>query len=325
MGPNDENMRRHRREGTVKKVTETLGLQHFGETAWRARKPQPGGIHVFLDRTRASTIGNALAGGSFLLGRYDVVTVRASADLDRNWNFIKGPKNDFWVAHAAALNVGESLRATDFHDFCQQGNTQGMLDVERYLEETEHILANVCQACTTLNMKHLVFFPFGMGAFLRHLGQLDRRFTSYEEMQRLRRRLALSFMKVFAAATDNATSIHICLMFTDEETQCNADAFLRALHAAASKLKKRVTVYPEGDCLHLAQELAQTSDKVMLVNGANRTLLGNHWFAGRAKLAIDENLHRRSWRLSAMSYVLNGFNGRMPMDRAPDELFQNAQ
>jgi len=330
MGPIDENMRRNRREGTKRKVAEVLGLYNFGEPYRQPKKAQGHALHVFLDRTPASTVGNAPAGGTYLLGRYDVVAVCVCADLDRNWNFIKGQKRDFWVAHAAALNIGESVHATDFLDFCQQENSltdnnPGGLDEDPYLDATEHILANVCQACTSLGIEHLVFFPFGMGAFLRHLGQLDTRYTSDEEMQRLRRRLARSFIKVLAAATNEATSIHLCLMFADEETQCNADAFIRALHDSPSKLRKRVTIYPEGDCLHLAHELAQKSDKVMLVNGANRALIGNHWFAGRAKLAIDENLHRRSWRMSAIAYLLNSFDGREPVDRHPDQLLHTAQ
>merc|ERR1712072_992306 len=83
-----------------------------------------------------------------------------------------------------------------------------------------------------------------------------------------------------------------------------------------------------GDCLHLAHELALTSPNVMLVNGANRQLIGNHWFAGQAKRAIDENLHRRSWMLSAHAYMLNNFGERGELwgqaeDRPKDELQTN--
>jgi len=337
MGPSDENLRRTRREGTKKKVAQELGLRYFGEAPHSSRKPQGCHVHIFLDRTPASRLGNAPAGGPYILGRYDVAVTKVCADLDRNWNFIKGAKPDFWVAHAAALNVGESLQAADFPDFIQMDNEAGrsILDEESYFQAMEHILANVAQACTKLHIEHLVFFPFGMGAFLRHLGQLDLRFTSHEELQRLRRRLARSFMKVLAGTTHEKCRIHLCLMFGAWEPQCNSDAFLRALaeptgdasDAAIAKLRKRLTVYPEGDCLHLAHELAvsSTANRVMLVNGANRVLLGNHWFAGRAKLAIDENLHRRSWRMSAASYLLNYFDGREPEGRRPDELEKNAK
>jgi len=334
MGPHDENVRRARREGTKTQVARVLGLQYFGETAWRAKKPQGGNVHVFIDRTPASRIGNASAGGVYLLGRYDVCVVKACADMDRDWNFIKGSKNNFWVAHAAALNIGESSRAADFPDFCRDANNADSsvprLDDERYFEAMEHIMANVAQACTKLRIQHLIFFPFGMGAFLRHLGQLDQRFLAYEEMQRLRRRVARMFLKVLAEATPGATHVHLCLMFQDAETQCNADAFLRALvepagDASVARLRSRLTIYPEGDCLHLAHILAEKSDHVMLVNGANRALIGNHWFAGRARLAIDENLHRRSWRMSSMAYVLNGFDGREPWGRRPEDLQRNAQ
>merc|ERR1740120_59789 len=106
----------------------------------------------------------------------------------------------------------------------------------------------------------------------------------------------------------------------------NADAFMRALVDGCGKpIAKKVTVWPEGDSLQLAHDLAQTSTKVMMLNGANRKLLGNHWFGGRAKQAIDENLHRRSWTMSALSYVLNGFDGRECNDRRPDQLQQRVR
>lgn len=113
-------------------------------------------------------------------------------------------------------------------------------------------------------------------------------------------------------------------MFKDEEPRRNADAFIRALiDGCAKTVAQRVTIWPEADALHLAHDLAQTSEKVLLLNGANRKLLGNHWFGPRAKFAIDENLHRRSWNMSALSYVLNGFDGKEKVDRAPDELANN--
>jgi len=125
--------------------------------------------------------------------------------------------------------------------------------------------------------------------------------------------------------------IHVCLIFSDTEAQCNADALLRALlndeHVKVKELRQRVVIHPEGDSLQLAQQLADRSANVMLLNGANRCLLGNHWFAGRARMAIDENLHRRSWRMAAISYLVNGFGsyqcGGGPRD--PDNLKKNVE
>mmetsp|Transcript_140284 Transcript_140284/g.364603 ORF Transcript_140284/g.364603 Transcript_140284/m.364603 type:complete len:526 (-) Transcript_140284:95-1672(-) len=336
MGPIDEHLRRNRREGTKKKVVQELGLRNFGESAWRAKRPQQGGIHLFLDRTPASTIGSAPAGGTFLLGRYDVVAVKVCADLDRNWNFIKGPKNDFWVAHAAALNIGESMRATDFHDFSRQENEmgqnamgqrgQGMLEEELYLEAMEHIMANVCQACTRLHVEHLIFFPFGMGAFLRHLRLLDGKFAQRRVMQDLRRKLTHVLMKALVEGLPDSANIHLCISFGNDEAKDNGDAFLRAVvgpGAAMEELRKRLTVWPSADALQVAHVLAQASpEKVVLVNGANRRLIGNHWFEGKAKWAIDENLHRRSWTMSAIAYVLNGYDGQ-DRARSPQELQNN--
>lgn len=120
-------------------------------------------------------------------------------------------------------------------------------------------------------------------------------------------------MKAFADAiteTHDRLQLHLCMSFAEGEPQENADAFLQAFGSASSGLKRRTTVWPDGDSLELSHELAKRSRQVLLVNGANRELLGNHWFGRHAKRAIDENLHRRSWVLAAQSYMLNNFGSR---------------
>jgi len=181
--------------------------------------------------------------------------------------------------------------------------------------------------CNKMGMKNMVFFPFGMGAFLRHLGRIDTRFTQDEEMLRVRRAVAARMVQSWSKLPKDA-KVHLCLQFSTEEAQRNADGFLRALVGplvvkGASPIKARVVVIPEGDVLDVASALATTlrSDKVLVVNGANRQLIGNHWFAGRAKMAIDENLHRRSWRLSAIAYLLNEYDSEQDVpQKAPDTL-----
>mmetsp|Transcript_65945 Transcript_65945/g.169728 ORF Transcript_65945/g.169728 Transcript_65945/m.169728 type:complete len:610 (-) Transcript_65945:83-1912(-) len=352
-GPRDEGSRKRIRDSTRNKVTSELGLQYFGARVgdYARQVPRIGSTALFIDRSLAAFEGFAPAGNENLLGRYDVCCVKVCADYDRNWEFIKGgkkPRSEFFVAHAAAVNIGESVEAADWPDFADEeavnpdasndlwvnfsnwweGTTDatgpptysGTLDEKKYLTAMGQIMTNVVEASERLGVDHFLFFPFGMGAFLRHLGLIDPRFTTDEEMQRLRRALAKRFIDVLAARSGKY-HIHLCLSFGADETMRNADAFLRALlDKSAANLRKRVTVWPEGDSLDLANTLAEDSDKVVLVNGANRRLLGNHWFAGRAKLAIDENLHRRSWRMCATSYVLNGYDGQEPWGRFYDTL-----
>ena len=65
------------------------------------------------------------------------------------------------------------------------------------------------------------------------------------------------------------------------------------------------------DCLQLAHELSAKawittgSPKVAILNGASRKLVGNHWFQGGARYAIDENLHRRSSSMARAALLLN--------------------
>jgi hypothetical protein len=324
-GPRDESHRNKIRNGTKRKVAEMLGLVQFGDRATLAKKlpPHSQETTLFLDERPEAREGNAGAGGWNLLGRFDMVCVRAVADMDRDWNFMKGGINrpPFWVLHAAALNVGEHTQAPDFDDFADE---QGVLNEKRYLDAMAQIYKNIIQASAMLDAQHVIFFPFGMGAFLRHLNCIDDSYNSDTRLQNLRRQLARRFMLAFEAAPPKLT-LHLCLQFSSEEALRNADAFIRAVKAAPPEIRSRTKLWPEGDSLHLAHELAFTSNGVILVNGANRQMIGNHWFAAFAKRAIDENLHRRSWVLSAHAYMLNNFGGRgetdgTAEDRPSDEL-----
>eukprot|EP00419_Tripos_fusus_P062755 CAMPEP_0172907818 /NCGR_PEP_ID=MMETSP1075-20121228/179587_1 /TAXON_ID=2916 /ORGANISM="Ceratium fusus, Strain PA161109" /LENGTH=62 /DNA_ID=CAMNT_0013765497 /DNA_START=44 /DNA_END=228 /DNA_ORIENTATION=- len=58
--------------------------------------------------------------------------------------------------------------------------------------------------------------------------------------------------------------------------------------------------------------------KVGLLNGANRELIGNHWFEDGARFAIDENLHRRSASLARAALLLN--MGTAARHRRPTQL-----
>eukprot|EP00927_Polykrikos_kofoidii_P083377 TRINITY_DN8517_c0_g3_i1.p1 TRINITY_DN8517_c0_g3~~TRINITY_DN8517_c0_g3_i1.p1 ORF type:complete len:535 (+),score=104.76 TRINITY_DN8517_c0_g3_i1:70-1674(+) len=340
MGPRDEKHRWSVRDGTKRKVVQELGLPMFGAPAGQATRlpPLSEATCLFLDGgvDAVATVPGALPGGQNLLGRYDIVVIRACADFDNTWAFKKGARNDFFVGHAAAINIGESKEASDFSEFCKKnsfetvaarksGHSAGVicqLDVESYVEAMGRIIDNLVQACASLQIEHLVFFPFGMGAFLRHLGKLDDTFADDIQLQRLRRRLARRFVHAFTSAPPKM-QVHLCLRFQDEESQRNADAFLRALvESEAAVVRSRLTIWTDADSLEVSAELAAKSRHVMLANGANRRLLGNHWFAGRAMMAIDENLHRRSWRMSALAYLLNGFNGQEPEGRPPNQLEQ---
>eukprot|EP00747_Dinoflagellata_sp_TGD_P138369 gnl/TRDRNA2_/TRDRNA2_175781_c1_seq7.p1 gnl/TRDRNA2_/TRDRNA2_175781_c1~~gnl/TRDRNA2_/TRDRNA2_175781_c1_seq7.p1 ORF type:complete len:323 (+),score=44.89 gnl/TRDRNA2_/TRDRNA2_175781_c1_seq7:283-1251(+) len=275
---------------------------------------------LFLDSRPAAKVGAAQAGGRNLLGRYDVVCVKVCADFDSNWRFIEQNRSVFWVLHAAAVNIGESANAPDFNDFrCAHG-----LDDERYIQAMGQIFENVVIACSTLGIEHMIFFPFGMGAFLRHLSILDARFADVSTMWQLRRRIAVRFVQALARSPGNL-AVHVALSFFTEEAHFNADAFVRALKDADSAVKSRVTVWQGCDSLELAHRLAAKSDKVALVNGANRRLLGNHWFNDSARQAIDENLHRRSWMMAALSYVINSYGNSKDGRYAPDQLKQTVE
>eukprot|EP00443_Scrippsiella_acuminata_P070578 CAMPEP_0115390836 /NCGR_PEP_ID=MMETSP0271-20121206/10403_1 /TAXON_ID=71861 /ORGANISM="Scrippsiella trochoidea, Strain CCMP3099" /LENGTH=431 /DNA_ID=CAMNT_0002814383 /DNA_START=29 /DNA_END=1324 /DNA_ORIENTATION=- len=329
--PSDE-LERRVVEETQQKVIENLSLRRWGQSVGfigQLPKEQGGRVHLFVDKTPAATVGGAPAGGRNLLGRYDVVVVKARAERDHAWSEIQGPQHSFWVAHVAALNAGEGDRAADFYDFSHRtGLTRRLcLNEEAYCGAMQQILGNVARACATLAPQHLIFYPIGMGASLRQLESFDPRYSDHQAMQRLRRNLADASMKALASTPDSIR-IHLCLSFGPRECEYDGDAFLRAVIAPDTdmgRLRDRLTIYRDADALDLARRLTSASpDKVVLVNDTSRELIGNHWFSSGAKQTVDENLHRRSPSMSTIAYVLNGGGGPRHA-RAPDELEKNVE
>ena len=216
-----------------------------------------------------------------------------------------------WVSvlHAAAINIGGRF---DFEDYQGPG---GSLCEQLFLDDTCHIYENIIEANIRMGMDHMVWSPFGMGAFLRKLERNDTSFCDPLQKIRLRRNMAKKFVNAIGQIPETCSlKIELCLMTPhgrDKITEAwqNADAFLRALIAAPTETRNRVTLWENADSFHVSNLLAGRRKRVCLVNGANRKLLGNHWFGGGALSAIDENLHRRSWTLATSSYMLNDFNG----------------
>eukprot|EP00928_Gymnodinium_smaydae_P093204 TRINITY_DN7724_c0_g2_i1.p1 TRINITY_DN7724_c0_g2~~TRINITY_DN7724_c0_g2_i1.p1 ORF type:complete len:510 (-),score=62.49 TRINITY_DN7724_c0_g2_i1:93-1556(-) len=256
------------------------------------------------------------AGGEFVLGRYEVLCAVTFANFDFEWKMISSTA-PFYVAHAAALNVGESRKrqstAYDFKDFAIDANN---FDEDKYVKAMGRIVRLIMQAASHLGITDLVFFPFGMGAFLRNLKNIDQSYSSEAKMQRLREDLTHQFVEAFMSAPE--IRIHVCLAFTPTdkryiniETLGNTAAFLKAfrLVAANHTFKHKPIVWPDADSMQVALALASRNTEhkvtVMLVNGANRKKIGNHWYEAGAERAIDENLHRRSLVLSAISYLAN--------------------
>eukprot|EP00931_Biecheleriopsis_adriatica_P005201 TRINITY_DN106734_c0_g1_i1.p1 TRINITY_DN106734_c0_g1~~TRINITY_DN106734_c0_g1_i1.p1 ORF type:complete len:497 (-),score=101.05 TRINITY_DN106734_c0_g1_i1:52-1515(-) len=328
--PPSDKLRDEVRNGTKRKVAKELGLRNFGCPASDALALPPFANHttLFVDAGRGMNgQGSASAGGEYLLGRFDVLAVAACADFDAVWKFNKDAnKNPFWVLHAAALNIGESEHATDFSDY---SNPSGHVDLAAYIEDMGRIFDNIMYAALTAHATDVVWFPFGMGAFLRNLNKLDGSFEEVDRQLSLRDALGKRFVdSVAKAASRNKAKmfkIHLCIAPSGkgDELDANAAAFLGAICEAVQERRldaRVIDILTNADALAVAQRLADQGSKTtaVLVNGANRRLIGNHWFSGGARMAIDENLHRRSWRMAAIAYVLNG--GAEAVPRSPDDL-----
>jgi len=307
------------RDGTKKKVAQELGLRQFGIPAREVRSFPPHCQQVCLftdDGQNTAGKGQVLAGDNFLLGRFEVVALSATADYDESWRFVPtkntAKKYPFWVLHAAALNIGESENATDFRDYC---NEMGRLEFISYIEDMGRIYDNILQAAGALGVTNLVFFPFGMGAFLRNLYKLDPEYAEAnlqgQRLRELRHALAKRFVRAVADCKIHLDKIHLCIGISGrgDELDANSTAFLTEVLAGVKTgiiRPKLIETLVNADALVTAQRLADDGCRVGLVNGANRRMVGNHWFSHGARLAIDENLHRRSWRMACTAYLLNG-------------------
>eukprot|EP00927_Polykrikos_kofoidii_P070337 TRINITY_DN6647_c0_g1_i1.p1 TRINITY_DN6647_c0_g1~~TRINITY_DN6647_c0_g1_i1.p1 ORF type:complete len:683 (-),score=128.39 TRINITY_DN6647_c0_g1_i1:83-2089(-) len=270
----------------------------------------------------------------------------------------------FWVLHAAAPNIGESPNAEDFVDYSTipkepakattskaacwkpMRGSYRRLDEDLYISHMGRLWQNALTAMGRLKIEDGIFFPFGMGAFLRQLGKNDDNYEDEATMRKLRARVADQLIAAIgelccghgAVAPTGPRRVHICLVCVNKESFQNHNVFVEAAKKGLDKYKNLLSVLQfrmNVDCLQLAHELTvgngpQTQMKVGLLNGANRTLMGNHWFSHGAKMAIDENLHRRSATMARAALLFNmGFEaedevvGTEPTLRRPNELKEN--
>lgn len=260
----------------------------------------------------------------------------------------------FWVLHGAAINIGESENAQDLYEYSvaqeqvpvsnkNSGRPTGKLRPRRALDEDKYVRdmcqqwRGVFQGAKHLQIEDLILFPFGMGAFLRHLHRADPTYTDEARMRRLRSRVVEGLFDVASGCLEHHLQnlrVHICLMDSSLESRVNHNVFIDCVSAKAKQapiLKSHVKFYRNVDALALAHRLASEAPnygdneirRVMLLNGANRKLLGNHWFLQGAQTAIDENLHRRSAAMCLGSLLLNG--GTVPCPRSRLELAETVR
>jgi len=350
---------------------------------------------LFTDERSKESVSNE--NREYLLPKFDVIAVPARADYNSSFvpmsdagsqfgnqssesSHIDDSRPDcegpggftgwFWTLHVGAPNIGESSRAEDF----QMYSVGRSLNENMYLRDMKQLWGNAILAMRRLRIEDGIIFPFGMGAFLRHLGKCDDRYNDASTMRQLRRNLADQFIAAIidlfpelsnttgnptssAASTADASRqdarggakaakgrdvkagkgrvvdtssqfprrLHLCLIVTDGgESVENHNVFLEAAAEGAEKhpaLMQKLLLCRNVEVLQLAHDLATASAeplKVGILNGANRKMLGNHWFEDGARFAIDENLHRRSASMTRMAVLLN--MGTQPTQRKPTEL-----
>lgn len=292
----------------------------------------------------------------YLLGKADCMAIPAKADFGASFlpitknqsevgeadcNSAQGFAGWFYILHMGAPNIGEGSHAEDFMTYAKEDSATGALrlDEERYLSDNRRLWRNAISAMCRLGVDEGVVFPLGMGAFLRKLNTIDETYRDYDKMRGLRRKIADQLMSVLVEfyGSNNRVSggqddgmrprrIHLCLAIATDvgETVHNHNVFVEAASEMLEvfpELPSMLRLHRNQDLLQISHDLAEkcTSPlKVAALNGANRKLFGNHWFADGASLAIDENLHRRSASMSRAALLLN--QGVAPRERRPNEL-----
>lgn len=282
----------------------------------------PDVLQQFLSKTLlftpAADSSKYMSRDTQLLGRFDVLGVLCSMDYDANWQLNPKGQNPFYVLHGAAINIGESARAADFQDY----SSNERLDEQKYVHDMGKIFHQILAAQEKLGNEDAVWFPFGMGAFLRNLPECDKTYKNPQAHAELRQKLADIFVQEIANFP--SLRIHMCLPLDQvkgSKDQQNYNAFTNAFAHAPQAVKERILLHVNVDATDLAQRLAnqhKDPNKISLVNGANRNLIGNHWFGDRALVAIDENFHRRSSLAAVIALLLN--DGINTKQRRPNEL-----
>jgi hypothetical protein len=270
--------------------------------------------HVYLFKSSKSQNSTRFPA---LFGSRDVLVTPCRMDYNAQWNPNPPDQKTFHMLNAAAINVGEGNHPEDLRYYCLPGTYQhykGSLDETKFLQGTGEIAESLLTASQKFGLNDVVFFPIGMGAFLRNLPSADAAYQDPAKMRSLRNGMA----KQVAAKMENQLRsspnlvIHLALPTgPSDEAKENYNAFIQAVSEIDPAIRQRVIVYPNADATEIAQAIAnQKGDySVGLINGANKNLLGNHWFEDGALTAIDENIHRRS-QISAFACLF--CNGTTP-------------
>lgn len=268
-------------------------------------------IQYFSPDGDAPTDGTVLGQG--------VVCYPITMDYGADWKENSGPQTPFGLFSAAAINIGEQHDRPS-HDFNAYSRTDGhgrkTLDEGKYLEGMKGIVDRMLTAQEDNGVTDTVLFPFGMGAFLRNLSVGDSSYGDPEKMYRLRYKLASAFLEKLQEYPH--LTPHLCLPVDfngdrHSELNLNYSAFIEALKDINdSELDDRLILHINSDATAVAQSIANEKDetgepkyKVGLWNGSNKNMVGHYWYDDGARLAIEENLFRRSTMAGIIACYLN--------------------
>jgi hypothetical protein len=242
-----------------------------------------------------------------LLGRFDVLAVPCTMDYDANWKKQDHKvQKEFYIHNGLAIHLGGKNTLEDWENYKMKN---GSFDKEAYLEDMGKIFHQMLAAQEAAGSEHAVWFPFGMGATLRKLPDLDSAYKDRQVFNDLKQEIAEAFVEEVCKFPN--LQIHMCLPLDDQhdsDVQQNYNAMVNAFSKAPEKFKNRVSFYINVDATDLAQRLAnlyKDNYKVSLANATNRDTIGNQWSNMNGPQSMDDHLYQRSVLSASIAVVLN--------------------
>jgi len=144
-----------------------------------------------------------------------------------------------------------------------------------------------------------ISFPFGLGAFVRHVGDHDPMYQIPEARMQLKKEVYERFFRAMASFPQ--IPHHFCIPTggrgdtgdpRQDEMRENFVAFMAAIKEAPDMVRMNIIVHPDVYTTDLIEQLAQQGEVPAVFNGSNCKKIGNHFFGNGALRAIEENTVR---------------------------------
>ncbi|PJE80788.1 hypothetical protein CI610_00213 [invertebrate metagenome] len=213
--------------------------------------------------------------------RNQVISYSVKAKLGADWQPLSGSGNSFFLANAGLPNIGEKpdiRKCPDAKAFSDKGRFRH----QKFQRSVQKHFVGILRHAKSRNISHFVLVPeSGQGAFIKYA---DKHFTRGFSEDTVRDAYINGFMDAWKIVSPSFT-----VYLTGGSK--NVDLWQQPLSAIGINCVSKA----RGDALMVAQNLANTypHQRTLLFNAANNRGPGNCFTHNGARIAMDENYHRR--------------------------------